>query len=395
MPVSDGQSETRLAPYLLPVGLACLGGEMPLAAAQPDDRPAPLELSADYTADIWAEPVGDSRGGLRYLDNLSLAVDLDAERTLGIDGVNLHAQLLYNNGTEFSGSVVGDVQGISNIETGIRALRLYEAWAEINLNEHASIKVGLYDLNSEFDVTETGGFFINSSHGIGPDFAQSGENGPSIFPSTALAVRAELEIAPTWYARAAILDAVPGNPMRPRRTIIRLRRDEGALLVGELEYRTDRSRIIAGYWRYSHTFETLQGSGNTVSDGAYIMAERRLITEDGNSDQGLSGWVRLGTAEPQVNPISVYAGGGLVYQGPFRGRDADQIGIAIAWAEFGQPYRDSAIADQREVNVEFGYQAVVSRRLTVQPSVQLVLSPGDAPDTDAALALGLRMLLSL
>lgn len=395
MPARQRLIETRPAPGLLPIGLAFLCGEAPLSAATPENHPANIEVNAEYTVDIWTELDRDAGENLRYLDNFAVAVDVDGERMFGFDGVNLHAELLYNNGTEFSGSVISDIQGVSNIETGVRALRLYEAWAEIDLSEGASIKVGLYDLNSEFDVTETGGFFINSSHGIGPDFAQSGTNGPSIFPATALAVRAELKIAPAWYARAAILDAVPGNPLRPRRTTIRLRRDEGALLVGELEYRTDRSRITAGYWRYSQSFETLQGWGYAVSDGTYIMMERQLTIEDRNADQGLSGWVRLGTAEPRVNPISIYAGAGLVYQGPFRGRDADQIGIAIAWAEFGQPYRDSAITDRREVNIEFGYQAMLHPRLTLQPSMQLVLSPGDAPDANAALALGLRMVLSL
>ena len=40
-----------------------------------------------------------------------------------------------------------------------------------NLNEKVSVLTCLYNLNSEFDVIETAGLFINSSHGIGPDYS--------------------------------------------------------------------------------------------------------------------------------------------------------------------------------------------------------------------------------
>src|SRR3546814_3364842 len=47
------------------------------------------------------------------------------------------------------------------------------------------------------------GLFIGSPHGIGTDFAQSGQNGPSIFPSTSLAARVQWAPAEGWAARAA------------------------------------------------------------------------------------------------------------------------------------------------------------------------------------------------
>lgn len=76
---------------------------------------------------------------------------------------------------------------ISNIETGVRATRLYEAWLETGLGERGSLRAGLYDLTSEFDVLETANLFIHSAHGIGSDIGLSGLNGPSIFPVTSRA----------------------------------------------------------------------------------------------------------------------------------------------------------------------------------------------------------------
>src|SRR3546814_11986090 len=82
----------------------------------------------------------------------------------------------YNNGRSIS-DLAGDVQAVSNIETGVRALRLYEAWIDQKIGDAASIKPGLYDLNSEFDALVTAGFFVRRPNGIGTDIAKSGRNG--------------------------------------------------------------------------------------------------------------------------------------------------------------------------------------------------------------------------
>ncbi|TDI96625.1 MAG: hypothetical protein E2O76_11425 [Caldithrix sp.] len=74
---------------------------------------------------------------------------------------------------------VGDAQIVSNIE-GPDTWKFYEIWIQQNLFlGKLSVLAGLYNLNSEFDVIETGQLFLNSSHGIGPDFSQTGLNGRS------------------------------------------------------------------------------------------------------------------------------------------------------------------------------------------------------------------------
>jgi porin len=107
-------------------------------------------------------------------------------------------------------------------------------------------EVGLYDLNSEFDKIEAAALFLNPSHGIGPDFSQSGRNGPSIFPITSLGLRGEYKPAEHWLIRAAVLDAVPGDPERPERTAVKL--GDGALAVLELNSLGERTRAAVGHW---------------------------------------------------------------------------------------------------------------------------------------------------
>src|SRR3546814_13773466 len=83
--------------------------------------------------------VGGRRRGARYLDNLDLVLEADLEQIAGWTGAQLHVYGLYNNGRSIS-DLAGDVQAVSNIETGVRALRLYEAWIDQKIGDAASIK---------------------------------------------------------------------------------------------------------------------------------------------------------------------------------------------------------------------------------------------------------------
>lgn len=367
-----------------------------------DETPA-ITLSVVYTADIWRNARGGVRMGWRYLDNLDVALTVDAERALGWDGATVFLYGLYNNGRSLSDDLVGDVQVISNIDAGVRAARLYEAWIEQRLmDDRLSLRAGLYDLNSEFDTTESGGLFLNSSHGIGPDFSQTGENGPSIFPATSLALRAEYRFSDNWLVRAAVLDGVPGDPERPRRTTIKLGDGDGALLVGEANYLDDRTKVAVGVWRYTARFEDIlrsQLGGQPVersgNDGAYMLVERKLASETGDRDQGLSAWLRLGVADARFNAVGRYVGGGLVYTGPFEGRDEDQLGLALGRVRFGSPYRHVAelggeSLGTHETNVELTYRMPLTPRLTLQPDVQYVINPGGVPGRSDAVVVGLR-----
>ncbi|HYX46846.1 MAG TPA: carbohydrate porin, partial [Sphingomicrobium sp.] len=301
----------------------------------PLNLPDAIDTSIVYTFDVWHNASGGLRTGTRYLDNLDLTVTVDAGRAFGWHGATLFIYGLTNNGVGMSRSLVGNFQDSSNIETQVRAARLYEAWIEQKVAaDKGSVKIGLFDLNSEFDVQETGALFVTASHGIGPDFSQSGRNGPSIFPVTSLAVRGDYQLADAWTVRAAVLDGVPGDPDHPKRLVsIELGNGDGALLVGEVQYQAGRTRAVLGAWGYTSKFADILASaraGEPVmtdgSDGAYLTVERRFTRRSNTGGKGLRGWLRFGVANDRVNPLDHYLGGGFVYTGPFKGRADDQAG---------------------------------------------------------------------
>ncbi|WP_058754124.1 carbohydrate porin [Sphingomonas endophytica] len=352
----------------------------------------PVTTSAVYTADTIANVAGGRARGVRYLDNLDLQVAVDAEALLGWRGARAFGYVIYNNGTRFSPVLSGDFQVASNIETGVPATRLFEAWVEQDIGRAGSVKAGLYNLNAEFDTTIAGSLFLLSSHGIGPDIAQSGRRGPSIFPVTSLAVRGEVALDDRWLVRAAVLDAVPGDPTRPAATAIRLGRRDGALIIAELARLGPRTKLAVGSWRYIARLPRLTGAAREEDGnrGAYALVERQLTGAD-RGGQGVGGWLRYGFADRRYNAAAHYVGGGVVRTGTLPGRPADQIGLSAAMVAFGPHYRRVERVGPHETVVELTYRLVARRWLNVQPDLQWIVHPGGRRDVGNAWVAALRV----
>ncbi len=366
-------------------------------------------FGAAYTGDIWKNTTGGIKRDVAYLDNLDLTAEIDAERAWGWHGATFFGYLLGNFADTLSADIVGDAQGVSNIDAA-SAARVLELWYEQNFwDDRVSVKTGLYDLNSEFDVIETGGLFINSSHGIGVDFSQAGEAGPSIFPVTSLAMRGRVTLTKTLSFQMAVLDGVPGDPNHPRRTTIRLGNGDGVLITAEADYVDGAgTKLAIGAWRFTARFDDVSAtdaagdprkrSGNR---GLYMLGERMIYHEPRHPEQGLVVYARLGFADSDVNQFSNYIGAGAVYTGLLPGRDEDRLGLALAVARNGEPFKDALRAAgarvfDQEIIIELTYRAEVTPWLALQPDIQYVMDPGAGAngDLDDALVIGLRFELS-
>lgn len=351
-----------------------------------------LNVELSHVVDVLDVAKGGLEQDLAALHKLDLAFDW----TDG-SGFEAYADFEYTGGDEPSANLIGDAQVVSNIEAP-GALRVFEAWAAKTFaGDRAGVKAGMIDLNSEFDVQAVGAVFLNSSHGVGPDFSQSGLNGPSIFPNTSLAVTGFYAIDPDWTVRAGVFDGVSGDPDDPRRTIIHLSAQDGALGVLEVERRLGRrGRLVLGGWGYTAAFDAIEktepdGSPRRLRSnvGAYAILEGKLWREASDDKQGLDGWVRAGFANDEINPLSGYVGGGVVYTGLWR--DDDQLGLAVAHAMFGGPARRTAGLDAAETTVELTYALPVHEKVTLQPDVQWVRNPGGDPTIPDALVIGMRI----
>lgn len=357
------------------------------APAEIDETHGGILLQLTYTGEVMGNASGGVRRGTRYLDNLDIVFEADMEKLVGWAGAQVHVYGLYNNGKSIS-DLAGDTQAVSNIEAGTQAFRLYEAWIDQKIGDRLSVKAGLYDLNSEFDALDAAGLFVSSPHGIGTDFAQSGQNGPSIFPSTSLAARVQWAPAEGWAVRAAVLDGVPGDPDHPGRTAVKLGHGDGALLVGELEAPLGGGKLLLGRWQYTARFDRNDGTGTGRGNaGTYVRGEFSLI--DG-TERKIDAFFRLGKASGRFNMFDAFASGGLKFSGWVPGRDEDEFGIALAAAFTSDSYRAATNSGRSEVAIEATYRAPLTAWLALQPSVHYVRNPSATPGIADALVLGLR-----
>lgn len=357
------------------------------AAALPARAESPVQFDAVLTSDVMTLARGGVDGGTTVMHNLDLTAAWQGE-----NGWEAFGYILADGGGAFSADRVGDVQVTSNIEAP-EGVRLFEAWAKKS-GEHGSVTFGLIDLNGIFDVQEVGGLFIHPSHGIGPDYAQTG---PSIFPFSGLGVVGEWKATDQLTLRAGVFDGVPGDPTRPSRFLaIKLSAQEGAHIVAEAQQDFDGGYVKAGVWSNTAELDLLDGSGRKREKfGAYGQIAATLVRE-GDGEQGLKGWLRFGTACEDVLLLDSYAGGGLVYTGLLPGRDGDQVGFAVARAHFGEPARAADPGQgAAETNYEVSYRVQIKDGFAVQPMMQYVQHPGGRDDIDDAVVVGLRFEVGL
>lgn len=349
-------------------------------------------FGATYVTDVLANVSGGERKGVSWMGRADLTAEIDGS-FFGLDGATAFFDLMFTQGPDFSGTYVGDAQVVSNVQAD-RALRPFEAWMSIPLGAGGvSIKGGLIDLNTEFDVQEVGALFLNSSHGVGPEFSQTGVAGPSIFPATSIAflLKAERE---NWQARLGAFDAVAGRRSDPRRVALRFPGQEGALIIGELDVAVGPElKVQAGAWTYSSRFDAvgeLRPDGSPrqrSSHGGYLMLERaQQRPEDAD---GLDAWARVGVASGAVNPIGLYLGGGVTY-----GNSKRKVGLALAHARLGDPAIAASAggnaADRAETAIEATAEFRISDRIAVQPDLQYVINPGWERSRPDALVVGVR-----
>jgi len=384
-------------PWLMALGCALA----PTAGRAQDDPAAvrPLTLSADYFADVTGVPAGGAARGARFLDNLIVAADADLDAAAGWHGARAHVSLLNNLGGK-PNRLAGSIQGINNVEVADPRLKLYEAWAEQRIGEAATLRAGLYDVNTEFYQNDAAGLLISPMFGVGSELAATGVNGPAIFPSTALAVRLRVTQR-RLYGAAAVVNARAGTLGDAHG--IDLSGRDGALLIGEAGW-TGNGRIAIGAWRYTRTQPRIAppdvslDAGYSASTGVYVLAERTLAGR-ADAPRQLTGFARFGLSEGKTTPFRGGWQTGLLLRQPIPSRPASALSIGAGCGILSGFYRAAnppgqAPLARHETILEATYSDTLAKGVALQPDVQYVIRPSGDPRVRNALVLGIRLKLS-
>ena len=348
-------------------------------------KPIPIdgvELSFVYKGEFSRVFSGGVDSQNSYLENLDIKLAIDAEKAMNWTGASFFLYGLGDRGSQPTNSPsfnVGDLQGVSNIETSRSAFKLYEAWYQQKFwDGKASVLLGLHDLNSEFYVTDTSTLFFNSSFGIGNEMAQTGVNGPSIFPTTTTAVRLQIEPTPWFYFQVASFNAQAGDPEASEDSHLRSFGNDGTLLISEAGFVSDidgnAGKYSVGTWGYDHSFAHLNNSGeHNKSVGSYLLIDHPL-------SQNQSVFLRYGVASQETNAVHSNLSGGYVIKDPFHLNEQDRMGVAFAQASLGDAYREALSAEgseseAQETTYELNYRFHVLPGLVLQPDYQYIVNP--------------------
>jgi porin len=358
-----------------------------------------IDFGLTHKSDFMANTSGGLKRGSAWLGHTEARLTLDLDKLLGLNSTTIYVHYHSDLGSKFNANYVGAYMGVDNIEVSTNTAQFYQAWIQKSfLDGHVSLLTGLYATDSEFYVTETSGLFLEPPYGMANELAQTGVNGPPIFPMGALAVRTKLTTAnEKYYLQAVLTDGVPGDPNNPHGTHIKLGNGDGTLLMFEMGYTPHEqnsneskdqeqaeifNKTAIGFWRYSAQFDAIDGLGSHhSSQGAYFLTEHTLYLEDGHPSQGLSGFVRFGIASEKVNIADWTGSAGLRYHGLIGGRDDDIAGIAITVNHAGDSYRLTNSSERQEIDVEATYRAQVTPYLAVQPTIQFI----DNPNMDSSI----------
>ncbi len=366
---------------------------------------AGIDTTVEYKADLWRVAEGGMKRSGSYLDNLDVKFELDGEKLFGLKGNKSLIYFINNNGGRPNAREVGSVQGIDNIETVKSTAKLYEAWTEQSMfNDKVAVLVGLHDLNSEFMASDGTTNFIKPVMQVGQTLAQTGQNGPSIFPTTSVAARVKFIPTEATYVSAAIFDGVPGHVNHPYATRVDFQKNDGALLIAEAGWTPkvtgsdDATHKLAfGAWTYTKKFDDVvdvDAAGDPVkhrSQGFYALSNCQFYT-DKASGRTLNVFLRGGVADGDTARMKWDYEVGFVGNGWVPKRPDGEIGIGLAQAHTGSKYiRSDATADRNEYSTELYYRDKVYSGISLQPDLQYIVNPSSDRNLKNATVVGMRV----
>ena len=380
------------------IALAAIG-----RAARAEEADSGLAVSVGYTGDLRRNTTGGLAVGTAYSDMLDLGATWSPGNLFSDTDVTFNLSVMHVGGDDISDQLIGDLHGVNNIEAP-DAWHLYELWSEFSFGGHGntSLRMGLLDLNADFDTPVTSALFVGPAHGIGTEIGQTGGNGPAIFPVTGIGMR----LAGQWNDglrwRVGAFEGTPGDGDDSSFAAFDVTSGEGSLLIGELEYASDRiNKISLGLWSYTADFERLDADQTTAvkqhgNGGAYALLDLPLAHP---GSARIDGSLRLGIADARFNAVDEYVGATVVLSHAFESRPDDAFGFAVAYGHTGDLYRAAqnfagVPAASAETSYELTYRSPITSWLALAPSVQFVRNPGADLSMRDAWVVGLRFDLS-
>lgn len=338
-----------------------------------------LNMELMFTND-YISHTGGIQAGPRNINATSLFIKSDLSKFSRVNGEFMFHFVHLNSNDK--GGTIGDSQVASNIDIANKGDRLCDAWYQHTWGKKFKTLMGLHDISTEFNLTNSSANFVNSSFGTTTDFALSGTHGPSLFPITSIGLRAEYSLNKQVLIRAGVYDADPGDASTFRSLHSDIGGHEGYMSISEISYENKNQKLGFGGWNYGQEREKLTDETETASSfGTYLIQEQKW----GNS---FWSFARYGWANPLVNVVQSNLVTGLIYKGLFQFRKKlDEIGAGYSTAHFP--------GGNNEDVYEIFYQFKALDSVTLRPDIQYIKTPSGLSEIPDAWAYGIRTMIQI
>ncbi|RDU96847.1 carbohydrate porin [Trinickia dinghuensis] len=366
-----------------------------------------------------SEYLDNLRGGLAHggtYDGLTTAtLSLDTQKAFGLPGGTFNVSGMQIHGRNLSQYNLGTLNTASGIEAD-DTTRLWELWYQQSiLNGRVDFKVGQQSLDQEFMVSTYANTFINTMFGWAGLPSYDMPSGGPAYPLSALGARVRGQITPSLTALVGVFDGNPapgvGDPQKLNGSGTNFNLHNGALYIAELQYGVNQpsegqmdygtgkplgglpGTYKVGFWYNNESFadQRIDNTGlslaNPASSGVaaqhkgdysfYAVADQMVWRPNPDEPRSIGVFARLMGAPGDRNLVSVSANLGVVMKAPFKGRDNDSVGLALAYIKVGS---HAAGLDADSGNVVRGSETAVEATYQYQVTPWWVLQ-GDAQYT--------------
>lgn len=332
-----------------------------------------FQLSASYKGDFVHNFKGGIATGSTYLGLADLFLAFDTERAGWWKGGELLVHGANTHGGEPTAELVGDFQGISNIEAGNHTF-LYELWYRQKFF-NITATAGLQDLNVEFANSDVSALFLNSSFGINSVIATN--FAAPIFPVTKPGITLGAAITKRLTLKSAFYKGCPVDfEANPYNLNWNANYQEGLLVISEGQYlwtgKRNRDNLLKGGFFFHQYCPNGETEGEQTDhlikvNGVYLLGEHQLSLNE-NEGEGLK--IFYQGAFSSGNDNFGYFGAGFSYTGLLSSKGSDVLGLA-----FSNGLRRDGYGNN-EISYEFTYKVQVSDQIYIQPDLQYVVHPG-------------------
>lgn len=338
----------------------------------PAIKPQALTFEASYIGEVASNFTGGISTGTRYLGLANIAAGFNMQNAGWWRGGEFRINAANTHGGEPSANLVGDFQGVSNIEAGNLTF-LYELWYRQSMRNW-SLTLGLQDLNAGFAASENGALFTNSSFGIHSSIA---DNIPSpIYPLTALGATVQWSLPDRLSIQAAIFDGTPDDfENNPYNMDWKLSRNDGYLAVMEIQFPKSLVNGLNGSYKFGGYYHQHNDTIDTeqTNYGFYFNGDQEIYRTRHGSVALFS---QVGLSPKKENNNNSYLSLGIHLTGISSKRTNDEAGLAIAHAGFSRtPWRN-------ETAMELTYRFHANENFSIKPDLQYIINPSG---TDAKL----------